>query len=471
MKYKEDYLWSLAGRFVPLLIYLLATMILSRFLNPEDFGKVGVLSIFFVVANTLMDAGLGGSLVKEPQLKFVDCSTIFVFNIIVSHFLYFLLFIFSGTIESYFNVEGLAIITKILCIVFVINSWGLVPRSILTRDLEFRKLAIINIIAALVAAFTSVIMAILQFGVFALVAYQIVNGIVSVISSIKVCRFKISFRFSRQSFIRLIPFGFYTTLSTIIDTIYENLTTFLFGKFLNMQQAGFLYQAKRLEEVPSQALATTISNVAFPVLTKIRNNHNRFVTECKVTFKSVLLLALPVLFSIAIFSEPIIIIILGKQWGAASGYLTLLIFAAVFHIAETLNRTFIKSTTQVAKLFKYTIAKRIVGVTLIFIFLFASPSLILIGYIISTFVGFLFNVVLLSKVSQLSIKDQLRLFFIVVLPSLVYYVVMSFVQGIIPILIVQITIAILLLLIYYLGILKFYRINLSQYFNRLLWQK
>ena len=159
-------------------------MILARYLLPDDFGKVGALSVFFMVANALMDAGLGGSLVKEPNLTNTDCSTIFIFNFVVSVFLYVLIFLFSSKIELYFDSSGLSMVVRVLCLIFVINSLGLVPRSLLQRSLKFKQLTIINVISVFVAALVSVLLALYQFGVYALVAYQIVSAAIMVILSI-----------------------------------------------------------------------------------------------------------------------------------------------------------------------------------------------------------------------------------------------------------------------------------------------
>jgi len=435
-------------------------MILARFLSPSDFGMVGVLSIFFVIANTLMDAGLGGSLVKESELSNIDCSTIFVFNLTVSLVLYLLLFAFSGAIERYFKVEGLANVVKVLCLIFVVNSLGLVPRSLLSRSLRFKILTIINIVGVIVAAVTSIGFAVFHFGVFALVAYQLAEAVVKVLLSIRASRFAISFRFSWSSLRRLIPFGVFTTITTTIDTIYENLIPFLFGKFLNMQQAGYLSQAKRLEEVPSQSIAMTISSVAFPILTRLRNDGAKFAHECNNTFKTILLLALPLLFTMSLFSEPIILLIYGPQWQPAAYYLALLIFAAIFHLAETLNRSFIKSTTRVSILLSYTVIKRIVGISIIFACLFIKTQLVLIGYIISTFIGFLFNVYLLSRVSEVTVWKQFKIFLFVLLPNAVYYVLMYFLFARVHNLAAQIAICLSMLSIYYLGVLRLYNINL-----------
>lgn len=460
MQHKSDYIWALIGRFTPQFIYLVTTMILARILSPSDFGMIGVLSIFFVIANTLMDAGLGGSLVKELKLTKIDCSTIFVFNFTVSLLLYLLLFLLSDSIERYFNVDGLASVVKVLCIIFLINSWGLVPRSLLTRSLRFKILTIINIVGVLAAAVASIGFAILQYGVFALVAYQLTEAFVKVILSIRASRFVISFGFSWSSLRRLIPFGIFTTFTTIIDTVYENLITFLFGKYLNMQQAGYLSQAKRLEEVPSQSIATTISSVAFPVLTHLRNDSARFTYECNNTFKTVLLLALPLLFTVALFSNSIILLIFGPQWQPASHYLSLLVFAAIFLIAETLNRSFIKATTRVEMLLNYTIIKRIVGISIIVICLYFGTQYVLPGYIISTFIGFLFNIFLLSRVSDVTVWTQLKLFTFVLLPSVIYYVTMYCIFLCVHSLIAQIVINLSILSLYYFGILRLYNINI-----------
>jgi len=468
MLHKGEYIWALVGRFLPLFIYLVTTMILARYLSPDDFGMIGVLSIFFMVANTLMDAGLGGSLVKEKSLSKLDCSTIFVFNIAISLTLYLLLFAFADVIETYFETLGLAMVVRVLCLIFLINAWGLVPRSLLIRDLRFRTLTIINVVGVIAAAVSSVALAMLQFEVYALVAYQIVNALVTVLLSIRASRFVVSFRFSRSNLKRLLPFGIFTTLTTTIDTIYENLITFLFGKYLNMQQAGFLSQAKRLEEVPSQSVAQTISNVAFPVLTQLRNDGLRFAKECNNTFKSVLLLALPLLFTMSVFSEPIIWLVYGEQWRPAAPYLSLLIFAAVFHIAETLNRAFIKSTTQVAQLLNYTLIKRLLGIAAILVFLFVETKLALIGYILSTFVGFILNVHLLSRISEITIIGQVRLFLTVLLPSVIYYIIMCAVSANVDSLPMQIAVAVFLLVAYYLGVLRLYGMDLWNNAIRLL---
>ena len=400
MQNKIAYFWAFVGRFLPQGVYLITTIILARFLSPDDFGQIGVLSVIFIIANMLMDSGLGGSLVKEKEISKIDCSTIFVFNILVSHFIYIILFFCSDIIELYFKYQGLSMVVKIICLVFLINSWGLVSKSLLVRNLQFKKISIIAIIAVLISAFTSVILAVYNYGVYSLVAYQLINALIISVLSIYFSPFRISFKFNVDSLKRLIPFGFFTTLTTIIDTLYENMITIIIGRYYNMQQAGYLYQAKKIEEVPSSSFIITVNSVSFPILTKLKDSKCDFTLEANRILTTITTFLLPVLFMLIFYSEDVITLLYGNQWIEASKYFSLLIYAAVFILLENLNRNFIKSLGKVNLLFYYTIFKRFVGISLILLFAFYSIHYLVHAYILSSLIGFLINNFLYSKLIE-----------------------------------------------------------------------
>ena len=101
MKSSKAYFWGILSRFAPQGVYLITTMILARYLTPDDFGMIGVLSVIFLVANILLDSGLGGSLIQEKEIKDIDCSTICIFNISIASIIYVILYLFSSRLESF----------------------------------------------------------------------------------------------------------------------------------------------------------------------------------------------------------------------------------------------------------------------------------------------------------------------------------------------------------------------------------
>lgn len=471
MQNVREYIWALVGRFFPQGIYLITTMILSRFLTPDDFGMVAVLMVFFTIAGVLMDAGLGASLIKEKKIEDVDCSTIFVFNLLVSHLIYIILFLLSGGIESFFNKEGLSQVVKLLCLVFVVNSWGLVPKALLMRSLRFKEISNIAIISVFIAACCSIIAGISGLGVYALIIYQLINAILNVFFMLNSTKYKISFVFSIKSFKRLIPFGFYTTLVTITDTIYENLITFLFGKYFNLQQAGYLYQAKKIEDVPSQGLIVSINSVAFPILTRYKDSPKEFALEAKRILTTISLLLIPLLLTISLFSVPIVVFMYGANWVPSASYLSYLIFAGICILLENINRNFIKSLGFVDKLFKYTIVKRAIGVIIIVITISVFPDYVLLAYIISSFLGYLMNNFVYCKIMNFNSYNEFLLILRLLLPSMIYYISMLMFINEIETLGVQILFAFILLVIYYIYILPLYNISIFRIVKNLIKKK
>lgn len=459
MKNKKEYFWALLGRFIPQTIYLLTTIILARFLSPQDFGMIGVLTLFCTISSVLMDSGLGGSLIKENKITNLDCSSIFVFNIIISLILYFTLFICSDYIEYYFSHKGLSEVTKLLCLVFIINSWGIVPKSILMRELNFKAIGKISIISVIIASIISIILGVNGYGVYALIAYQLVNSLINVILLIKESTYKISFKFSYHSFMKLIPFGAFTTLVTCIDTLYENMITFLFGKYYNIQQAGYFYQAKKIEEVPSHSLISTINGVAFSVLTKYKDTPNEFISESNKILKTISAFMIPLLLTISLFSEPIINLLYGEKWNLAAVYLSILMFAGIFILLENINRNFIKSLGKVSLLFRYTIIKRVLGILLILGIAYLSPQYVLYAYIVSSLLGYLINNHVYCKLMNISVMSQIIVVIKLLAPGLFYYGLI-YILGFWFDLPYQIFVSSFILIIYYFKILSLYNINL-----------
>lgn len=463
MQNKTAYIWGLLSRFAPQGIYLVTTMILARFLTPDDFGTIGVLSIIFVVANVLLDAGLGGSLIKEKYITNIDCSSISVFNMLVSLVIYVTLFLCSNNLERYFGIEGLSTIICTISLVFPFSAFGIVPKSLLNRELRFKAAFINSLIGVIAGSVISIIIAFVDGGIYALVAYQVVTIAVTSIANYISSRYKFSFLFSLKSLKRLLPFGVLTTIISVIDTIYENMITTLTGKYLNVQQAGYLYQAKRIEETMTSSLATTINVVSFPVLTRMKEERDRFVIEADSTFKTIICLTLPLLFLAASFAEEIITLLFGSQWIDSAPYFELLIFAGVFIIMESLIRNFIKSLCEVNKLLIVTLCKRMLGITLLFAVLCISSELMIYMYIFTSFIGFLANLVLYNKLINRNTFSSLLIVAVYALPSVCYFAIMKIPFVLSLGLNGKIGLSLMLQLFIYLFVLRFYGLQIADW--------
>ncbi len=425
MRNKKAYIWALLGQFAPQGIFLLTTMILARYVSPTEFGQISVLSVFLAIAQVLIDGGLGGSLIKEDKLTEQDKSTVAIFNIFLSLIIYFVIFLCADALETFYNSPNLADVARLLCLVFVINAWGLVPRSMLYRELRFKVYSSIVISAVSVSAILAVFLAINDYGVYSLVGYQLCQAFCIVLGCNIYSRYRMSLQWSVSSLKKLMPFGIFTTLCAIVDSIYENVLANLIGKFVGIQEAGFFNQAQKLENVPTKSLSLTINTVTFPILSRINKDKNAFMKEAKTVYTTILLLITPLLFTVSFFSETIITILYGTGWKRAAPYLSLLMIAGLFIMMENLVRNFIKSLGIVQQLFSVTLIKRSLGIVIIIISLIISPSLLLPSFIISSVLAYMLNTYIYTRYMEINYWSSLMNTLTLLIPAIIYILLLS----------------------------------------------
>lgn len=468
MQHKREYIWNLFGNLGSQILYLFINLILARILTPYEFGTIGVITIFLTLSDVIIDSGLGGSLVKEKNISQIDCSTIFCFNLFTSSLLYIIIFISAPFIEHYFQIDGLKNILRLICLVFFSNSIRIVPATILTRELNFKVISIINLLSVIFAGVIAILSANLNFGVYSLVLYTLSRSIFIAIGYFIYTHYSISFCFSIDSFNKLFSFGVFTALTLIIDTIYENLITILFGKYLNVSAAGYLSQAKRLEEAGTRTLTTSINAVAFPALVKFKDDKNTFIRESNNLFKTITVITIPLLLTACIFSKPIILLLYGQEWEESTSYLSILLVAGIFIILENITRISIKSTGYANKLFLITMFKRIIAITIIISTIFISIDYLLWSYVIGSIIGYLCNVWQYSQLLSLKLNKLLLLHFQILFPSIIYYLISYSVAIIVNSICVSIITCLILLLTYYYISDKIFKLNLFSTIENLL---
>ena len=275
------------------------------------------------------------------------------------------------------------------------------PSSILVKELKFDRLTIIRIVAVVLASLSSLAIAYIYRNVYALVVFQLVQALVYAV----LVNFKLGYKF---------------TLSFRYDC-FKRL--FSFGKALSIQQAGYLTQAKRLEESSTQTITQTINATSFPILTKKKDNPDDFQKEANAIFRFAVRMITPLMLILVLYSEPIITLLFGKEWKASAPYLSLLSIAGIIIIMETLNRTFIKSLGKVSSLFVVSLVKRGLGVCILLGCVFVDITTIMYGYIASSVLAYLMNQWLYCKHLKtsyfFSLVHVLRCF----IPSIIFLII------------------------------------------------
>lgn len=425
----SPYIWSFSNRVLQQGLSFANTIILAHFITPHDFGLVGMLAIFISVCSTIADTGMGGSLIKEKEISKIDCSTVFVYNLFCSIALYVALFFGAPYIAAFYNTEELVVICRVVCLPIVIYALTIVPRSICQKEMRFDRICIISVGATLVAMLVATIMAIMNYGVWALIMYYVIDAIVINLGFHIMNRYVPSFGFSIQSFKRLFSFGLFTALSSIVDTAYENILSVLFGRYLSPVDVGYYSQAKKIEEVPSKSITMTVNNVTFAQLSKLVDDDKDFVKKAKSVQSLLLIFSAPLMILISVFSEPFIRLCFGNKWLEAAPYLSILCFAGLWGIIENTNRTFIKSLGRSDVMFKLALLKRSIGFLIILCALFIDVKIVLWAYVLASFISAMINSIAFSRLTSYGFIRQIIDWIRLLAPLFLLYIVLSIMKD------------------------------------------
>lgn len=341
MSFKEKaiagLIWNSAGRFFILFFEFIIGVILARLLSPDEFGLVGMVTIFLILSETLINSGFSQALIRKPVCTEEDFSTAFTFNFFSSLLFMALLIIAAPAISSFYRSPILTPIIQVLSAGLFINAIGFVQRTRFTRNLDFKSLNQISIFSAIISGAVSIVFAVKGFGVWSLIVKSITRDFVStVLLWVKSSGFP-KFEFYKSSFRDLFGFGSKLVISGVFGIFTNNAVYIVLGKYFLVSDVGFYNRAELFKNLPSQNIESIVSSVAYPVLAKVQHDKESFYQYFRKTLLTtffVISVSMCGLFGVA---ESFIPLLLGNEWKTTATFLMYLCPAAIIYPLWTLN--------------------------------------------------------------------------------------------------------------------------------------
>ena len=433
-KFKSGLIWSVVGQFGYLIVTFLTNIILARLLSPKEFGIIAIATFFIVLSKVLSESGLSGALIRKNDATEVDNSTIFIFNLVVSVILYVVLFIFSPQIEHYYDIVNLALYLKILGIVLIINSFQIIQNVRLVKKLQYKKISTYSLIAVIISSVLAIIIAVLGYGVWALILLQVFNALfLTLIYWFKEQGLTV-YKFSKASFKELYGFGLYTTLSSLLNTGFDNVYQLILGKYFSLGQTGYYFQAKKLSEIPVGIIKSTTLGVVFSALSNLQDDKEKFDYMYNNIIRVFTIIVGAICINIFLFSKEILFVLYGEKWLGADFYLKILALSSFFYMQEMFNRTLFKVFNQTKKIFILEIIKKCINlVSIILGVYYKSLELLMYGYLVTCILSYFINYYVSRTVykSKAILKEMiytLKVIFTIVVISGSYYLLQKIID-------------------------------------------
>jgi len=419
-------IWVAIERFGQQFLQAAIFIILARLLTPEDFGLVAMLIIFFAISQSFVDSGLGQALIREKKITDQDRATVFWFNLILSLLFYGLLYISAPFIAMFYERPELTNLTRVMGFSVIFYGIAIVQRSELTQMLEFKKQAFAQIPAVFIAGIVSVTMAYMGYGVWALAAQYILLALFSSVLLWVVQPATIILNWNRESFNRLFGFGYKLLLSGLLNTTYQHIYKLVIGKFFMASVLGYYTQAQNLKSIASKTIVGIIQKVTYPLLSKTSDNTQRMKGAYRQVIQSSSFMIFPGILLLFIFAEPIMILVLGKQWQPASPFLQILCVSGMLYHLHAINLNVLKVLGRSDLFLKLEIIKKVNTKIAIIVGLQFGIWGLLIAQVITSYIALWINTFYTARFLDYSIFEQAKDVFSVLLLA----IPMSFIAGV-----------------------------------------
>lgn len=390
--------WTSIQKFSKMGIQFISGIILARLLTPFDYGCIGMLSIFMVLAESFIDGGFGSALIQKKRPSQVDYSTIFWWNIVMSVVMYAVLFICAPAISKFYNIPLLSNVLRVQALVLFIYALNVIQRNQLKKKLNFKLLSIVSVSTSIIALVITIIMAYNGFGVWALVAQ---NLIVAAIPSL-VFWFYVKWRpklvFSWQSFKELFGFGFYMFLTHLVNRFTQQIQGLLIGKFFNPSTMGYYSKAHGTERLASTSISQVMTQVTYPLYAEVQDNKVAMQNMIKRLTMTLSYITFPLLFILLLCAKPIFVLLYSNKWLPSVPYFQVLCIAGLAYCLQSVNLQTISAIGKSKTMFWWSLVKRGLGIGIIVggLILFGMKGL-LVGAVISTWFAYFVNIGLVSK--------------------------------------------------------------------------
>lgn len=329
--------WSGIDNVAQIGVTFVVSIILARLLTPDDYGLLGIILIFSNISTALINAGFTTALIRKVDATDDDYNTSFISNIGLSVFFYVVIFIISPQIAQFFHREELVALTRLTSLGIIIGALSMVQQTRLTKRIDFKTQTKITIVSSLSSGIIGIVMALLGFGVWALVAQLISMQTLRTILLWIYDKWVPKWKFSSKSFHNLFGFGWKMMVSALLDSLWKELYQVVVGRFYNPATLGQYTRSKQFSQLFSSNLTSIIQRVSYPVLSNIQNDKELMISVYRRLIKATMFVTAISMFLLAAVSEPLLYCLIGPKWHEAAIYLPLICIAGSTYPLQSLN--------------------------------------------------------------------------------------------------------------------------------------
>ncbi len=323
-KTAKGFFWGGISNGVQQLLGIVFGIYLARTLNADDYGLVGMLSIFLAIANIIINSGFSIALTNNLEAKHKDYNAVFWFSFCVGLIIYIILYFCSPLIATFYDRSELINLSRVVFINFFFSGIAVAPYTVMFKKLMVKQLALIDIASISLSGIIGVSLTMFGFTYWALAIQSVVYAVSGACLRYIFSPWKPTLTIDFSPLKKMFPFSFNLLLTSLFQQIHANFFSVLLGKFYNATQLGYYYQGNKWMSMGNQLITGMVNMVAQPVIVQVNNDKERQLRIFRKMIRFAAFVAFPAFAGLAFVAYEFIIVTIGEKWLPSVTYLQIL---------------------------------------------------------------------------------------------------------------------------------------------------
>lgn len=342
-KTAKGLLWGGLSNGLQQLLNLAFGIVLGNLLTPDDYGMVGQLTIFSLIAATIQESGFTAALANRPSMDHRDYNAVFWFALPVSLCLYGLLFVSAPLIAAFYKEADLIPLSRYLFLSFVISGMGIVPAARLFKTMRVRERTLSNLIALCVSGAVGITLAFYGYSYWGIATQTLVYISVNTMLYWWFARWRPTLSFDYRPIREMFGFSSRLLVTNLLIHLNNNFFSVFLGRFFNAATVGDYTQANKWNFMGHGLVTGVVNGVAQPLFVETHGDTERQTRVFRKMMRFTCFLAFPVMFGLAIIARELIVVTITEKWLGAADMLALLCVSGAFLPVTTLYTQFLLS--------------------------------------------------------------------------------------------------------------------------------
>jgi teichuronic acid exporter len=306
--------WLLVGNIGGQFLQFAFGVVLARLLVPAEFGMVVTMQVLTGFVGMFASGGMGQSLIRAKDVDADDFNAVFTMQLSLGVLIYLGFFVSAPWVATFFKDPVYSNLLRVSALSFVMRPFSLIRIAWLSREMDFKKRSLIDLLGGIVAGVSSVLMAAAGMGVWSLTVSGLVGAAVATLLLTYATPLRLRLRFDFESSRRHSAYGFKTTANDFLTYLIEQSVNLILSRLAGPGLVGLFNKAESLARMPNRLLTPPTGQTVFRAMSKVQDDLDQTKYLFYRTITLLMVYIFPFLIGLWWIAEPFVRLVYGEKW-------------------------------------------------------------------------------------------------------------------------------------------------------------